>query len=109
MSIRPRSDLTGVEQVLAKRLLFHSGSNTFTDQDLANYIESARLHLFSAEPCCGHVFDQEGTRNMMKTAFSAPYIHVKQLLECRSLRTDRNKDLVSLIVDNCVRSATGML
>ncbi|KZM19398.1 hypothetical protein ST47_g9453 [Ascochyta rabiei] len=100
------SDLTRIEQALAKRILFHSGNNVFTDKDLEDYIESVRLHLFSADACCRGVFDKPGTRNLAKTAFSSPYIHLTHILDSRRMRTQRTEDLVSLILDNGIRSAT---
>ena len=90
-------------------MIFHSGSYTFTDRDLDDYMESVRLHLFTPDACCQDVFRKGMTKHFMQDAFSSPLAHVTQVLASRRMRTRRTEDLVSLVLDNGIRSATGML
>ncbi|KAJ8112922.1 hypothetical protein OPT61_g4827 [Boeremia exigua] len=94
------------EAALATRMIFHSGSCTFTDQDLDGYLASVGRHLFTPNACCQDVLQNGMAKHFLQDAFSSPWVHVSRTLASRKLRTCRAKDLVSLILDNAIRSAT---
>lgn len=102
------SELTKFEQVLAKRLVFYSGDRTFTDQDLEDYLKSARLHIFNVNSCCSDILSKGQAKHFVKTTFSGPFLHLEHILDSRSMRTHRTEDLLSLVLDNSIRTATGM-
>ncbi|KAK8112269.1 HET-domain-containing protein [Apiospora kogelbergensis] len=91
------------EAVLAKELVFHCGTATFTLQDLVNFSESVSRHFLLGRQCC---FFPPMCQHLSKGLANVAIKNLHQFVDdCRTLHKG-SKQLVDIVLDNSNRNST---
>ncbi|UKZ70791.1 uncharacterized protein TrAtP1_011760 [Trichoderma atroviride] len=95
------------EAALAKNLVFCTGYQHFSLEDLWGYFKSLFRHLFQSNQCCRAVLYAAEPVNKMPTwGFTLSFVVVRELLLSRRIISQGKKSLLDLIVSNRDREAT---
>lgn len=94
------------EAVLAKNLIFYTGTGSFSCEDLAEYCNSFSRHLFEPLRCCSAVYATASTNKVRVSDFSLAYARIQYLVTNRQIAPSVKRSLLDLILNNRVRLAT---